>query len=156
MTGRIDARLAELGITLPPAATSVANFVPCVLSGVTLYVAGQVPLRDGKMVYPGRVGGDVTLDEAIEASRLCGVNALAQVRTFLGDLDRITRICMVQGFVNADSSFTEHPAVMNGVSDLLVDVFGEKIGRHARFAVGASSLPFSAAVEVAMIAEVVL
>jgi enamine deaminase RidA (YjgF/YER057c/UK114 family) len=106
------------------------------------------------MVHPGQVGREVGMDEAKAAARLCGLNALAQARAFLGDLERISRIVMVHGFVNSAPDFTQHPTVMNGVSDLLVEVFGEVIGRHARFAVGASSLPFNAPVEVAIIAEV--
>jgi enamine deaminase RidA (YjgF/YER057c/UK114 family) len=154
MTGSIDARLAELGIVLPATGKPVANFVPCVLSGTTLYISGQVAFRDGTVVHPGQVGREVTIEQAKESARLCGLNALAQARAFLGDLDRIVRICMVHGFVNGVPGFTDHPAVMNGVSDLLVAVFGEARGRHARFAVGAGSLPFNASVEVAVIAEV--
>jgi enamine deaminase RidA (YjgF/YER057c/UK114 family) len=154
ITGRIEARLAELDITLPTPGRAVANFVPCVLSGRTLYISGQVPFLDGAMVHPGQVGREVGMDEAKAAARLCGLNALSQARAFLGDLERISRIVMVHGFVNSAPDFTQHPTVMNGVSDLLVEVFGEVIGRHARFAVGASSLPFNAPVEVAIIAEV--
>lgn len=152
--GRIETRLTERGVVLPAPAESVANFVPCVRSGTTLYIAGQVPLRSGVMVHPGQVGAEVTIDDAREAARICGLNALSQAQGFLGTLDRITRICMVQGFVNAVPGFAEHPVVMNGVSDLMVEVFGEEIGRHSRFAVGVSSLPFNAAVEVAMIVEI--
>jgi enamine deaminase RidA (YjgF/YER057c/UK114 family) len=154
MSGRIDARLAELAITLPVPAKSVANFVPCVLAGRTLYVSGQVPFSQGTIVHAGQVGREVGLEDAVSAARLCGLNALAQMKAFLGDLDRVSRICMVQGFVNGAPGFADHPAVMNGVSDLLVEVFGDATGRHARFAVGAGSLPFDAAVEVALIAEV--
>ena len=154
ISGRIEARLAELGITLPVPGKSVANFVPCVLSGRTLYISGQISFVDGKVVHPGQVGRDVSIDEAKHAARVCGLNALAQAKAFLGDLDRISRICMVHGFVHAVPEFGQHPMVMNGVSDLLVEVFGEEIGRHARFAVGAGSLPFNAPVEVAIIAEV--
>lgn len=153
-TGRIEARLAEMGITLPAPGRSVANFVPCVLSGRTLYISGQISFVDGAVVHPGQVGRDVNLEDATHAARICGLNALAQAKGFLGDLDRISRITMVHGFVNAVPEFTQHPFVINGVSDLLVEVFGEVIGRHARFAVGAGSLPFNAPVEVAIIAEV--
>jgi len=153
-TGRIEARLAELGITLPVPGRSVANFVPCVLAGQTLYISGQISFVDGAVVHPGKVGRELGIDDAKDAARICGLNALAQARAFLGDLDRITRISMVHGFVNAVPEFTQHPVVINGVSDLLVEVFGEEIGRHARFAVGSSSLPFNTPVEVAIIAEV--
>ena len=153
-TGRIEARLAELDITLPVPGRSVANFVPCVLSGQTLYISGQISFVDGAVVHPGKVGREISIDDAQHAARICGLNALAQAKVFLSDLDRISRICMVHGFVNAAPEFTQHPFVINGVSDLLVEVFGEVIGRHARFAVGAGSLPFNAPVEVAIIAEV--
>jgi enamine deaminase RidA (YjgF/YER057c/UK114 family) len=154
LAGRVAARLAERGITLPEPGKAVANFLPCVLAGTTLHVAGQVPMLDGAILHPGQVGGEVSIEMGRRAARLCGLNALAQARAFLGDLDRITRISYVQGFVSAVPGFAEHPAVMNGVSDLLVEVFGDEIGRHARFAVGVSSLPFNAPVEVALIAAV--
>lgn len=155
MGDRIEARLAELGVTLPVPGTPVANFVPCLLSGQTLYISGQVPVAGGRIVHAGEVGRQVTVEQAREAARLCGLNALAHAKAFLGGLDRISRICMVHGFVNASPGFGEHPTVVDGASNLLVEVFGEERGRHARFAVGAGSLPFDAAVEVALIAEVV-
>jgi enamine deaminase RidA (YjgF/YER057c/UK114 family) len=154
VAGTIDARLATLNITLPLAGKPVANFVPCVQSGNTLYISGQVPTLNGEIRHAGKVGREISLEEAKEAARLCGLNAIAQARAFLGDLDRITRICLVQGFVNGMPDFTEHPIVLNGASDLLVEVFGDTIGRHARFAVGAGSLPFNVAVEVAVIMEI--
>jgi enamine deaminase RidA (YjgF/YER057c/UK114 family) len=150
----IDARLARLGIALPTAPRPVANFVPCVLSGATLYVSGQVPALDGELRYRGKVGREVSLEDARAAARLCALNILAQARAHLGHLDRVARVCMVQGFVNAIPEFTEHPQVINGASDLFVQVFGEEIGSHARFALGAGSLPFNVAVEVAAILEV--
>jgi enamine deaminase RidA (YjgF/YER057c/UK114 family) len=153
--GTIETRLNELNLTLPTAGKPVANFVPCVLSGRTLYISGQVPILNGEVRHIGKVGREISLEEAKAAARLCGLNAIAQAKAFLGDLDRITRICMVQGFVNGVPDFTEHPIVMNGASDLFVEVFGEDIGRHARFAVGAGSLPYNVAVEVAVIMEVV-
>lgn len=154
MGGRIESRLAELKITLPTAGKPVANFVPCVLSGRTLYVSGQIPVLDGEVKHIGKVGREISSEEARAAARLCALNAISQAKSFLGDLDRITRICMVQGLVNGVPDFTEHPVVMNGASDLFVEVFGEEIGRHARFAVGAGSLPYNVAVEVAVIMEV--
>jgi enamine deaminase RidA (YjgF/YER057c/UK114 family) len=154
MAGRIEGRLAELGIELPKAGKPVANFVPCVQSGTTLYISGQIPSLNGEVRHVGKVGREITLDEAKAAARLCGLNAIAQARAFLGDLDKVTRVCMVQGLVNGMPDFTEHPIVMNGASDLFVEVFGDTVGRHARFAVGAGSLPYNVAVEVAVIMEV--
>ena len=152
MPGTVEARLEELRLELPAATKPVANFVPCVLTGNTLYVSGQIPSWNGELRYVGRVGVEVSVDEARAAARLCGLNVLAQARAFLGGLDRVKRVCLVQGFVNAVPGFTDHPAVVNGASDLFVEVFGEA-GKHARFAVGAGSLPFNVAVEVAVVLE---
>ena len=154
MAGRIDARLNALGIELPIASKPIANFVPCVQTGRTVFVSGQICAWNGELRHVGKVGGNVSVDDARDAARLCALNILAQVRAFLGDLDRVTRVCMVQGFVNAVPDFTNHPAVMNGASDLLVELFGVEIGSHARFALGAGSLPGNVAVEVAAILEV--
>ena len=154
MAGKVDQRLTELGIELPQAGKPVANFVPCVQSGPTLYISGQIPIVNGEVKHVGKVGREISLDEAKAAARLCGLNAIAQARAFLGDLDKVTRVCMVQGLVNGVPDFTEHPIVMNGASDLFVEVFGDSIGRHARFAVGAGSLPYNVAVEVAVIMEI--
>lgn len=150
----IDARLAQLGIDLPDAGRPVANFVPCVQVGRTLYVSGQIPSWNGQLRYVGRVGAEISADEARAAARLCALNLVAQVRAFLGDLDRVVRVAQVQAFVNAVPGFGEHPAVVNGASDLFVEIFGEAAGRHARFAVGAGSLPFNVAVELAAVLEV--
>jgi enamine deaminase RidA (YjgF/YER057c/UK114 family) len=153
MSDRIDARLTERGIELPDATKPVANFVPCVRTGNTLYVSGQISSWNGTVRQRGKVGRDVSVADAREGARLCALNVLAQARAFLGGLDRVTRVCMVQGFVNSVPEFTEHPAVLNGASDLLVEIFGDA-GRHARFAVGVPSLPFDAAVEVAAVLDV--
>jgi enamine deaminase RidA (YjgF/YER057c/UK114 family) len=153
-SSNIDARLAQLKIELPTAARPVANFVPCVQAGSTLYVSGQVSSWNGEYRHVGRVGQEISLDEARSAARLCALNVLAQAKAFLGSLDRIRQVCVVQGFVNAVPEFAQHPAVINGASDLLVDIFGEAVGSHARFAVGAGSLPFNVAVEVAAVLEV--
>jgi enamine deaminase RidA (YjgF/YER057c/UK114 family) len=154
MPGIIETRLKERGIELPRAGKPVANFVACVQSGTTLYISGQVPMLNGEVKHVGKVGREISLEEAKAAARLCGLNAIAQARAFLGDLDRISRVCMVQGLVNGVADFTEHPLVMNGASDLFVEIFGETIGQHARFAVGAGSLPYNVAVEVAVIMEI--
>ena len=150
---RIDDRLKQLGIELPEARKPVANFVACVQTGNTVFVSGQVTAWNGQYLHIGKVGGDISVEEGQKAARVCALNVLAQARAFLGDLDRVKRVVMVQGFVNAVPEFTEHPKVINGASDVLVDVFGEA-GKHARFALGAGSLPFNVAVEVAAVLEV--
>ena len=149
----IDARLSELGLVLPPPAAPIANFVPCVQSGSTLYVSGQVPRKDGQFAFVGKVGRDVSLDDAKAAARNCALAVLSLVKAQLGTLNRVRRVCMLQCFVNAVPEFTDQPAVANGASDLLVQLFGDA-GRHTRFAVGAGSLPGNVAVEVAAIFEV--
>lgn len=153
MPGKVDARLRELGIELPNAAKPVAKFVPCVQTGHTLFVSGQVSTWNGELRHVGKVGGEISVEEAQKAARICALNVLAQAKAFLGDLDTVTRVVMVQGFVNAVPDFTEHPKVVNGASDVFVQVFGDA-GKHARFAVGAGSLPFNVAVEIAAVLEV--
>ena len=154
MRGTIDSRLDELRLELPTAAKPVANFVPAVRSGNTLFVSGQITMWNGELRYVGKVGREITPEEARDAARLCALNVLAQSRAFLGSLDLVTRVCLVQVFVNAVPEFTDHPAVANGASDLFVEVFGEA-GKHARMAVGSGSLPFNVAVEIAAVLEVV-
>ncbi len=153
MSGRVQARLEELGIVLPEAPTPAANYVPWVISGQHLFIAGQLPMIDGKVSHTGQVGTDVTVDEAVEAAGVCAINILAQAAAATeGDLDRVKQCVRLEGFVNAGAGFEEHPAVINGASNLISEVFGEA-GKHARFAVGASSLPRNSAVEVAAIFE---
>ncbi|SOH92819.1 Enamine deaminase RidA, house cleaning of reactive enamine intermediates, YjgF/YER057c/UK114 family [Monaibacterium marinum] len=147
----IDARLAELNITLPDAAAPAANYVPTVRTGNLLYVSGQVPIQDGKLVV-GQLGAGYSVEDGAAAARLCGLSLIAQVRKAVGDLDKV-RVVKLNGFVNATGDFGDHPAVVNGASDLMVEVFGDK-GRHARSAVGSSSLPFGVAVEVEGIFEI--
>ncbi|HET6838056.1 MAG TPA: RidA family protein [Gemmatimonadales bacterium] len=154
MSEAITTRLTRLGLELPAPAKPVANFVPCVQSGSLLFVSGQISSWNGEIRYAGKVGRDLSREEGIAAARLCALNLLAQVKSHLGELERVARVTMVQVFVNAIPEFTEHPAVANGASDLIVSVLGETVGRHARFAVGAGSLPFNAAVEVAATLEV--
>jgi enamine deaminase RidA (YjgF/YER057c/UK114 family) len=151
--GTIDARLERLNLELPVASKPVANFVPCVQSGQLLFVSGQVSSWNGEMRYVGKVGRDISVEEARQAARLCALNVLAQVKAFLGGLDRVKRVCQVQGFVNAVPDFRDHPAVVNGASDLFVEIFGDA-GKHARFAVGAGSLPFGVAAEIAVVLEI--
>lgn len=154
MSSEIEQRLADLGLALPVAAAPAANYVPWTLSGTTLYVAGQLPFENGAIAVKGRVGADVDLEEAKRAAMLCGLNILAQAKAALDDdLGRISRCLKLGGFVNADAGFADQPQVINGASDLMVAVLGSA-GRHARFAVGASSLPMNAAVEIDGIFEI--
>ncbi len=148
--GAIAKRLAELGITLPPAAAPVANYVPFVITGNLLVISGQVCFGpDGKLApaHVGKLGGSVSPEAGREAARLCGLNLLAQAQAALSDLDRITRCVRLGGFINATPDFTALPAIMNGASDLMVELLGDK-GRHARSTVGMSVLPMDCAVEV--------
>lgn len=152
--GQIDKRLAELGITLPVAAKPVANYVPWVRTGNLVFISGQGPVEDGKVLYPGCLGVDVSLEEGIKSARLSGINVLAQLKDACsGDLDRVKRVVKLLGFVNASPSFRDHPKIINGASDLMVEVFGDK-GRHARSAVASPSLPMGISTEVEAIIEV--
>ncbi len=147
MAGRIETRLAELGITLPVPAAPIANYVPFNVSGKLVIVSGQIPLREGKIAYTGKVGATVSMEDGVAAARLCFVNLLAQLKAAAGDLDRVARVLRLGGFIAAGPDFTQHAVVMNGASDLAVAVFGDA-GRHARTTIGVPSLPGDAAVEV--------
>jgi len=148
MAGQIDARLRELGIELPEPPLPAANYVPFTLSGSTLYISGQVTFDNGELKYLGKVGADVDEADGKAAARLCGLNIIAVARHALdGDLDRVRQVLKLGGFVNATPDFTGHPGIINGASDLMVEVFGDR-GKHARFAVGAGGLPLGVAVEV--------
>lgn len=153
MGSKTDSRLAELGIELPPSPPPAANYVPYVLSGNLVFISGQVPLEDGKLSHVGKVGDKYDVDEAKACARLAGLNLLAVLREACGgDLDRVRRCVKLGGFVNCTPEFGQHPAVINGASDLMVEVLGER-GRHARFAVGAPALPFDVPVEVDAVFE---
>lgn len=151
----VEARLKELGITLPQAAAPVANYVPAVRTGSLLVISGQLCLSDGKIAdaHKGKVGAAVSQDTAKDAARLCAINLLAQAKLALGSLDHIRRCVRLGGFINAVPDFGPLPAVMNGASDLMVEVLGDA-GRHARTTVGVAQLPMDAAVEVEAIFEV--
>ena len=152
--GKVDQRLKELGIEVPTPAAPVANYVGFVRSGNLVFTAGQVPLKDGKFLYQGIVGKDVTVEEAAEAAKLCAINIIAQLKAACdGDLDKVKRIVKLVGFVNGVPGFGDQPKVINGASDLMVAVFGDA-GKHARSAVGAGSLPINLSVEIEAIAEV--
>src|SRR5579862_493824 len=154
MPGRIDTRLAELKLELPNPAAPIANYVPAVRSGNLLFVSGQICQWNGERRFVGKVGAEVSLEEGKQAARLCALNLIAQTRRFLeGDLDRVVRVVRLGGFVNAIPTFPEQPQVVNGASDLMVEIFGEA-GRHARTAVGVGSLPGNVAVEVDCVLEI--
>jgi len=154
MAGKIDKRLKELGIALPEPAAPVANYVATVKTGKLIFVSGQVPVVAGEFKYVGKLGAGLSVEDGQAAARLCGINILAQLKLALdGDLDRVSRVVKLGGFVNSAPDFTQQPQVINGVSDLMVEVFGDK-GRHARAAVSAGALPVGVAVEVDAVVEV--
>jgi enamine deaminase RidA (YjgF/YER057c/UK114 family) len=153
MSGEIEARLEKLGLTLPPAPSPVANYVPFLLSGELLFISGQISkAADGSMVV-GQLGDQLALETGQHAARLSALNILAQAKVALGSLDRVAQVLRLTGFVACVPSFGDHPKVINGASDLLVEVLGDK-GRHTRSAVGVSSLPLNAAVEIDAILKV--
>lgn len=154
MAGKIDARLKELGITLPDAGTPAGNYVPTVRTGNLLFIAGQISQENGKPQFLGKLGKEFKVEDGQKAARLCALNIIAHVRAALGgDLDRVQRVVKVTGFVNSTPEFIDQPQVINGASDLLVQVFGDA-GKHARAAVGVSSLPRGVAAEVEAVVEV--
>jgi len=146
-------RLAELGLTLPPVTAPLAAYVPAVRTGAYVYVSGQVPVVDGKLPATGKVGAEVSPADAAGLARTCALNAIAAAAAAAGGLDLIRRIVKVTGFVASAPGFNGQPQVVNGASELLIEVFGEE-GRHARSAVGVAELPLDAPVEVELIAEV--
>jgi len=150
---QIEAKMKEMGLALPAVATPVAAYVPGVRDGALIYTAGQIPLVEGKLAYEGVVGGTCTPEDAYEAAKICALNCLAVVKDLAGDLDNVERILKVTGFVNSAPGFSAQPRVINGASELLGKIFGEK-GAHARSAVGACGLPLGAPVEVEMIVKV--
>ncbi len=154
MSATIDARLAELGITLPAAAAPAANYVPYVITGNLVIISGQITMESGELKYLGTVGDDIDTDTAYQAARLCGLNLIAQLKEACdGNLDRVVRVVRLGGFVNCTPDFVDHPKVINGASDLMAEVFGH-VGKHARAAVGAPSLPLGVSVEVDGIFEI--
>lgn len=146
-------KLLELGITLPNAAPPVGSYIPAIQSGRHIYTSGQIPLREGKLAYAGKVPHDISLEEAAQAAEMCALNALAAIARVAGNLDAVDRIVRVCVYVASSPGFTAQPKVANGASDFLVKVFGDK-GRHARSAVGVAELPLNAPVEVEVVAEI--
>jgi enamine deaminase RidA (YjgF/YER057c/UK114 family) len=154
MAGTIEAKLSSLGITLPAPAAPVANYVGFVRSGNLLFVSGQICFdAQGKLIAKGKLGAGVSVEQGAAAAKGCGINLLAQVKAAIGDLDKVVRVVRLGGFVNSAPDFLDGPKVLNGASDLMVAVFGDK-GRHARTTVGVASLPADASVEVEGVFEV--
>ncbi len=148
-----EERLAELGLSVPDVAKPVAAYIPAVRSGHHVFTSGQLPMRDGQLIATGKVGGEVSQEEAVDCARQCALNAIAAVKAEVGELSEVKRIVKVVAFVASTPDFTAQPQVANGVSELLGEVFGEA-GRHARSAVGVPVLPLDAPVEVELIVEV--
>lgn len=147
MSGQIEAHLAKIGLQLPAAPSPAANYAPTLIAGPFLYISGQLAkAADGNLVT-GRLGDTLTLEQGVAAARLCALNILAQAQAALGTLDRVAAVVKLSGYVAATPEFGEHPKVVNGASDLMVEVLGEK-GRHTRAAVGVASLPLNSAVEI--------
>jgi len=153
MSDKVEARLAELGLALPPAPNPVANYVPYLISANLLFVSGQVSKASDGTFITGTLGQDATIEQGQEAARLCALNILAQAKAALGSLDRIGRLVKLTGFVSSVAGFGDQPKVINGASDLMVDVLGDK-GRHTRAAVGVASLPMGSVVEIDAIIEI--
>lgn len=147
MAGEIEARLKALDLALPEAKSAIGSYVPFLHLDRLLFISGQLPLKDGKIAVAGKLGADTSLAQGQEAARLCAIHILAQARAALRDLDRIVQLLRLNGFVNSAPDFTDQPKVLNGASDLMVEILGNK-GRHTRITVGCASLPLGAAVEV--------
>jgi enamine deaminase RidA (YjgF/YER057c/UK114 family) len=146
--GRVESRLAELGITLPAAPAPLANYVAYVVEGNVAYIAGQIPMNAGELMYPGKVPTQVTVEQARAAARQCGINILAALKSACGgDLDRVRRCVRLQGFIASADDFTAQPTVINAASDLMVEVFGDA-GKHTRLALGSNVLPLDSCVEI--------
>jgi enamine deaminase RidA (YjgF/YER057c/UK114 family) len=157
LTRMIEEKLTSRGIDLSTPILPIGSYSPVTISGNLAFVSGQIAIENSKqskeVKYKGKVGKDITIEDAKRAAELCAINCLIQLRTVLGDLERIKKIVKLSGFVNCDASFMDHPTVVNGASEFLVQVFGES-GKHARIAVGVSSLPKNSCIEIDMIVEV--
>ncbi len=152
MGGKVETALVELGITLPHAAAPAANYVPFVITGNLIFISGQIPMGANGIEFVGKLGADMDVETGVKAAELCAINILAQAKSALGSLERITQVVKINGFVNCTPDFGEQPAVINGASNLLANALGSA-GTHARAAVGMASLPFGVAVEVDAIIE---
>lgn len=147
----IEEKLVSIGIKLPNPPTPAGSYVPVIRTGNLLFISGQIPMEDGKVIFTGKVS-DNNLETAQKSARMCAINILAQIKRELGNLDKVTRIVKLSGFVNSMSDFTQHPKVINPASDLLFEIFGEK-GKHARVAVGVACLPLDSMTEIDAIVE---
>lgn len=148
----IEEKIKSIGINIPIPPTPAGSYIPIVKTGNLLYVSGQIPLEDGKVVFTGKVS-DANIETAQKSARICAINILAQLKKELGDLEKISRFVRVSGFVNSVPEFTQHPKVINAASDLLYEIFGDH-GKHTRIAVGVSSLPLNAMTEIDAIVEI--
>jgi enamine deaminase RidA (YjgF/YER057c/UK114 family) len=155
MAGNIERRLAELDVILPPPPPAVAAYAPWVRVGNVVVTSGQLPWRDGKIAFAGKIGGELTEEQGFQAARLCAINALAQFKAAAGDLDKVRQIFRLEGNVHSAPGFQGQPKVLNGASELINQVFGER-GRHTRTALGISEMPLNAAVQLSVWAEVEL
>ena len=158
----IEEKLKDLGFQIPEAPKPLASYIPAIRTGNLIFTAGQIPIKDGGLIYKGKIGNspsdggidkNINIESGIKAAELCTINSLSAIKSVIGDLDEIKRIVKVTVFVNSAVGFTEQPKIANGASDLLVNVFGER-GKHARSAVGVNELPLDSAVEIEMIVEV--
>ena len=148
----IDDRLNELSIKIPIPPSPAGSYIPVVTTGNLAFVSGQIPMKEGKIIFEGKVPEKQSLDSAREAAKICVINGLAQLKANLGSLDKITKFVRISGFVNSNPEFTEQPKVINAASDLLVEIFGD-MAKHSRIAVGVASLPLNSTVEIDMVVE---
>ena len=148
-----DENIKNLGLNIPDLPKALANYVPYKLIGKTIYISGQAPVQNGELIYKGKVGSDISIEEGIEAAKLCVINIIAALKTGLeGDWDKLDSFVKLTGFVNCQDNFTDQPKIINGASDMLVEIFGNQ-GRHARVAVGSNALPLGIAVEIDAIVQ---
>ena len=148
-----DENIKNLGLNIPDLPKALANYVPFKIIGKTIYISGQAPVHNGELIYKGKVGSDISIEEGIEAAKLCVINIIAALKTGLeGDWDKLDSFVKLTGFVNCQDNFTDQPKIINGASDMLVKIFGDQ-GRHARVAVGSNALPLGIAVEIDAIAQ---
>ena len=148
----IEKRLKELSIEIPIPPSPAGSYIPVITTGNLAFVSGQIPMKNGEVVFEGKVPNNQSLDSAREAAKICIINGLAQLKVNLGSLDKITKFIRISGFVNSNQEFTEQPKVINAASDLLVEIFGD-MAKHSRIAVGVASLPLNSTVEIDMIVE---
>ena len=148
-----DENIKNLGLNIPDLPKALANYVPYKLIGKTIYISGQAPVQNGELIYKGKVGSDISIEEGVEAAKLCVINIIAALKTGLeGDWDKLDSFVKLTGFVNCQENFTDQPKIINGASDMLVEIFGDQ-GRHARVAVGSNALPLGIAVEIDAIVQ---